>query len=105
MLRWLLNQRLRRWIGVALAIGQYTKMARKCGYLKMKKIEKTNIIPLRWIGNIFGEFASNHLLKAVYMDEDGDFNWRYTYHAKMWKYLNKPYERWGTYYVLDKNEW
>ncbi len=38
------------------------------------------------------------------MDEDGDFNWRYTYHAKMWKYLNKPYQWWGTYYELDIEE-
>jgi hypothetical protein len=76
-------------------------MERKYGYLKMKKIQKTNIIPLRWIGNIFGELASNHLLKAVYMDEDGDFNWRYSYHAKMWKILDKPYQWWGTYYELN----
>jgi hypothetical protein len=64
-------------------------------------IQKTRILPLRWIGNISGEFASNHLLKAVYMDEDGDFNWRYSYHAKMWKILDKPYQWWGTYYELD----
>lgn len=65
------------------------------------KIQRTKILPLRWIGNISGEFAGNHLLKAVYLDEDGDFNWRYTYHAKMYKILNKPYEIWGTYYMLD----
>jgi len=65
------------------------------------KIEKTKIIPLRWIGNFFGDLAADHLIKAVYMDEDGDFNWRYTYHAKMWKILNKPYSMWGTYYKID----
>ena len=97
--------RLRRWTGEPWVIGLFIKMARKYGYLKMKNIEKTNILPLRWIGNIFGEFASSHLLKAVYMDEDGDFNWRYTYHAKMWKILDKPYQWWGTYYFLDRREW
>ena len=35
------------------------------------------------------------------MDEDGDFNWRYRYHAKMYKILNKPYYLWGTYYQVD----
>jgi hypothetical protein len=80
-------------------------MVKKYGKKMIIKHQKTKIIPLRLIGNICGGFAGNHLVKAVYMDEDGDFNWRYTYHAKMWKYLNKPYERWGTYYVLDKNEW
>ena len=65
------------------------------------KHQRTKIIPLRWIGNICGEFAGNHLLKAVYMDEYADFGWRYKYHAKMWKYLNKPYEWWGTYYIID----
>jgi hypothetical protein len=77
-------------------------MAKSDGFRnKITKTEKTNILPLRWIGNLSGEFAANHLLKSVYMDEDGDFNWRYKYHAKMWKYFNKPYERWGTYYLID----
>ena len=67
----------------------------------MKKIQKTNILPLRWIGNFLGGWAGNHLVKAVYLDEDGDFNWRYYYHAKMWKFINKPYEWWGTYYMVD----
>lgn len=65
------------------------------------KHQRTKITPLRWIGNICGEFAGSHLLKAVYMDEDAYFGWRYKYHAKMWKYLNKPYEWWGTYYIID----
>jgi hypothetical protein len=69
------------------------------------KIEKTKIIPLRWIGNFLGDLAADHLIKSVYMDEDGDFNWRYTYHAKMWVILNKPYEWWGTYYIIDIKKW
>jgi hypothetical protein len=76
-------------------------MERKSGYQKMLKHQKTNILPLRWIGNICGEFAGNHIVKAVYLDEDNDLGFRYKYHAKMWKYLNKPYTLWGTYYILD----
>ena len=71
------------------------------------KIERTNILPLRWIGNISGEFAGNHLVKAIDLDEELDSNlgFRYKYHAKMWKYLNKPYEWWGTYYTIDMDGW
>jgi hypothetical protein len=35
------------------------------------------------------------------MDEDQEYGWRYKYHGKMWKILNKPYKWWGTYYMLD----
>jgi hypothetical protein len=84
-------------------------MERKCGFLKMinhsTKIQRTKIWPLRWIGNFLGEYAGNHLVKAVDLDEDDNLGLRYKYHAKMWKYLNKPYERWGTYYSLDLDAW
>ena len=69
------------------------------------KIQRTNIIPLRWIGNVCGEFAGNHIVKCVNMDGDEELGWRYKYHSKMWKYLNKPYEWWGTYYQVDIDKW
>ena len=71
------------------------------------KIQKTKILPLRWIGNFCGEFAGNHLVKAIDLDEELDSNlsFRYKYHAKMWVILNKPYERWGTYYTIDTDKW
>ena len=98
-----------KWTGVALAIGLYGKMERKSGYQKMinhsTKTQRTKIFPLRWIGNICGEFAGNHIVKCVNMDEEEDFGWRYKYHAKMWKYLNKPYELWGTYYTINMDAW
>ena len=65
------------------------------------KIEKTKVLPLRWIGNFLGEYAGNHLVKAFNYDEDDNLGFRFKYHAKMWKILNKPYERWVTYYLLD----
>jgi hypothetical protein len=67
----------------------------------MKKVQKTNILPLRWIGNICGEFAGNHIVKAIDLDEDDKLGLKFKYHAKMWTILNKPYERWGTYYIID----
>ena len=75
-------------------------MAKSDGFLSNKK-EKTRILPLRWIGNICGEYAGNHLVKGFDYDEDGKYGFAYKYHAKMWKYLNKPYELWGTYYLID----
>ena len=80
-------------------------MERRRGYLKMMnhstKIEKTRIWPLRWIGNFCGSYAGDHLVKCFDYDEDGKYGFAYKYHAKMWKYLNKPYTWWGTYYLLD----
>jgi hypothetical protein len=70
-----------------------------------KKINRTKILPLRWIGNFSGEFAGNHIVKCVNMDEDQEYGWRYKYHAKMYKILNKPYELWGTYYQIDMQAW
>ena len=69
------------------------------------KIEKTRIWPLRWIGNFCGSYAGNHLVKCFNYDEDGKYGFAYRYHAKMWKYLNKPYEQWGTYYTIDLDGW
>jgi len=69
----------------------------------LTKIERTKVWPLRWIGNFLGGYAGNHLVKAIDLDEslDSNLGFRYKYHAKMWKYLNKPYTWWGTYYELD----
>jgi len=101
--------RLCLWTGVALAIGLYIKMERKFGCQKMInhsiKHQKTSNILLRWIGNISGEFAGNHIVKCVNMDEDQELGWRYKYHAKMYNILNKPYEWWGTYYIIDMEAW
>ena len=67
------------------------------------KHEKTRILPLRWIGNACGELAGNHLIKAMYLDEELDTNLglRYKYHARVWMILNQPYKWWGTYYIID----
>jgi len=93
-----------------LAIGPYTRMERKFGCHKMNnitKIEKTKVVPLRWIGNFLGEYAGNHLVKAIDLDEslDSNLGFKFKYHAKCWKYLNKPYEWWGTYYMIDTENW
>jgi len=76
------------------------------GFLsRSKTIQKTRILPLRWIGNFLGGYAGNHLVKAIDLDEDDNLGFKFKYHAKCWKYLNKPYEWWGTYYSLDLDAW
>jgi hypothetical protein len=85
-----------------------TKMDDLDGFLKMsQKINRTKILPLRWFGNFLGGHAGNHLVKAIDLDEslDSNLGFRYKYHAKMWKYLNKPYEKWGTYYTINTEKW
>lgn len=69
------------------------------------KNHKTKILPLRWIANICGDIAGGHILKCVYLDEDQNWGWRYKYHAKMYKILNKPYKLWGTYFTIDMDAW
>jgi hypothetical protein len=80
-------------------------MADSDGFLKSKKIQRTKILPLRWIGNYLGGIAGNSLVKAFDLDENGDFGYRFKFHSKVWHYLNKPYEWWGTYYLVDTKAW
>jgi hypothetical protein len=82
------------------------KMENSDGFLRMsQKINRTRILPLRWLGNFLGGYAGNHLVKCFDYDEDGKNGLAYKYHAKMWKYLNKPYEKWGTYYTINTEKW
>lgn len=76
------------------------------GFLRMsQKINKTKILPLRWIGNLSGEIASNSLVKAFDLQEDDNLGYRFKFHSKVWHYLNKPYTRWGTFYMVNTDAW
>ena len=77
-------------------------MERSDGFLKnITKVQKTRILPLRWIGNLCGEIASNSLVKAFDLQDQDNFGYRFKFHAKVWKYVDKPYRWWGTYYTVD----
>ena len=81
-------------------------MADSDGFLsKSKKIQRTRILPLRWIGNYLGGVASNSLVRAFDLQEDDNLGYRFKFHSKVWHYLNKPYEWWGTYYWVDTSGW
>ena len=83
-----------------------TKMDDSDGFLRMsQKINKTKILPLRWFGNACSGIAIRSLVKAMNLDEDGDYGYRFKFHSKIWNYFNKPYERWGTYYTVDTSKW
>ena len=71
----------------------------------MKTTQRTRILPLRWIANGLSYPATTSLLKAFYLQEQGDFGYRFKFHTKVWHYLNKPYERWGTVYEIDRYYW
>ena len=68
------------------------------------KVERTKIVPLRKISNWLSFIAANHLGKQIELDESGSYGLRYKYHGYMWTYLNKPYEKWGTFYRLDADK-
>jgi hypothetical protein len=81
-------------------------MAKSDGFHnKITKIQKTRILPLRWIGNLCGEISANSLVKAFDLEEDGNFGYRFKFHCKVWHYFNKPYQWWGTSYLLDTKDW
>jgi hypothetical protein len=65
------------------------------------KHQRTNVIPLRWIGNRLGSIAVEFLMKCVYLDEENKHNLKYRFYGKLWKIFNKPYMWWGTYYTID----
>jgi hypothetical protein len=72
------------------------------GFLKNStKHQRTRIHLLRWIGNSCSLIATNSLVKAFDLQEQDNFGYRFKFHSKVWHYLNKPYEWWGTYYTFD----
>lgn len=76
-------------------------MANSGGFLnKMIKTEKTKILPLRWIGNVCGEIATNSLVKAFNL-QGNISGYRFKFHCFIWENFNKPYTLWGTYYQID----
>ena len=64
-------------------------MEKSDGSRKITKCQKTNILPLRWIGNICGEISSSSLVKVWDLYEDDNLGYRYKFHSKVFKYLKK----------------
>jgi hypothetical protein len=80
-------------------------MAKSDGFLsKITKHQRTRILPLRWIGNACNYRSTESLVKSVRLQEQGNFGYRFKFHCLVWKYLDKPYQWWGTYYILTDSE-
>lgn len=78
-------------------------MAKSDGFLKNStRVNKTKILPLRWFAHLCNRIGTLSLRKAFDLDEDNNLGYRFKFHAAVWKYLNKPYEKWGTYYILHR---
>lgn len=78
-------------------------MEKSDGFHKITKYQRTNILPLRWIGNLSGEIAANSLNKAFHL-QGYSTGYRFKFHCFIWKHFNKPYEKWGTSYILTESE-
>jgi len=70
-----------------------------------QRIDRTNILPLRWFANACGSIGSSMLMRAVYLDEDSNYGLRYRIYGNLWNVFNKPYQRWGTYWTIDIESW
>ena len=80
-------------------------MADSDGFLdKIKKEQRTKILPLRWIGNGCSYIATNSLVKAFNLQAHTN-GYRFKFHCFIWKTFNKPYTWWGTSYVMDTSKW
>jgi len=63
------------------------------------KINKTNILPLRWFANLSGEIAGWSILRASYLDEKEDYGWKYKMHSFIWSITWPTYSKFGTVYM------
>ena len=64
--------------------------------------EKTNVLPLRWFGNIMNTIAAEFLIKSIRLAEKGKYGPRYYTYMGIQTVCYIPAEKWATYYVLDE---
>jgi len=65
------------------------------------KINKTNIIPLRWFANVCGSISGWAIWRISYYDELENFGWRYKLHSTVWKITWPIYYKFGTFYEFS----
>ena len=77
-------------------------------------IHKTNILPLRWIANyIFHPISYKFFMVGLNFNDHiaWDKNYKWYNRAvesisfKIYKFLDRPYQWWGTMYKLDMDAW
>lgn len=63
------------------------------------KMNRTNILPLRWFANLCGHVACRVILPISNMDEDGNYGVKYKLYGFIYKITWPPYSKFGTFYV------
>jgi hypothetical protein len=66
---------------------------------------RTKILPLRWVVNYISSIGSTCLVRAAYLDEDGDYGFKYRFYSKAWKFSDLLSSRWSTLYQIDMVAW
>ena len=61
---------------------------------------ETNILPLRWFANFCNHLATPFLCRALNYSDHDDHGWGNFFNSYMYKFINWPYEKWGTTYVV-----
>jgi len=64
------------------------------------KINKTKVLPLRWLANMCGDIAGWAIMRISYHDELENFGWRYKLHSTIWKMTWPMYYKFGTFYEI-----
>lgn len=67
----------------------------------MKKIHNTNVLPLRWLANIFGSIANWTILKAAWLDEDQNYGLKYKLYEKIYLRTWPIYSKFGSFYEFS----
>ena len=70
--------------------------------MKFTKHQRTNILPLRWFGNICEYLGHHCLTRYLYWEDLEVENSRSRFWAKASVNLYKPYTKWGTYYRIQR---
>jgi len=65
------------------------------------KINKTNVLPLRWFANMCGEIAGWAIMRAAYLDEEQDFGLKYSLYGKIYSMTWPTYMKFGSFYEFD----
>jgi hypothetical protein len=71
---------------------------------RTKRIDRSRP-PLRWIANLAGSIASRGLLDISYMEDYGYTGWRYKLNLFLWDNLYPIYNKWGTIYEVEIEEY
>lgn len=65
------------------------------------KVNKTNILPLRWFANMCGEISGWAIVRLSFLDEHNHYGFRYKLYGYLWDITWPVYRKFGTFYEFD----